>query len=195
MTATSGWFEEAFAGQTLLGILRGFDPGETVRLAELAWRLGVRCVEVPVQDERGRAALRATVEAAAGRPVGAGTVTTPERLHAAVQAGAAFTVAPGLDPELAEASRSAGLPHLPGVATPSEVALAERIGLRWVKAFPAAALGTAWFSAIRGPFPGMRFVATGGMTAASVTPYLDAGASVIALGSGLADLLNPPITA
>ncbi|MER6528594.1 bifunctional 4-hydroxy-2-oxoglutarate aldolase/2-dehydro-3-deoxy-phosphogluconate aldolase [Streptomyces sp. NPDC001508] len=187
---TNEWFDEAFAGQTLMGILRGFDPEETVRLAEVAWQLGVRCVEVPIQNEQALAALRATIAASGGRPVGAGTVTTPERLRLAAEAGAAFTVAPGLDPLVLAASSDAGLPHLPGVATASEVQTAEQLGLRWVKAFPASVLGTGWFGAMRGPFPQMRFVATGGMTASSVEPYLAAGASIVALGSGLPDLLR-----
>jgi 2-dehydro-3-deoxyphosphogluconate aldolase/(4S)-4-hydroxy-2-oxoglutarate aldolase len=184
----SDWFDEAFEGQTLMAIMRGFDPGETVRLARMAWDLGVRCVEVPIQNENAIAALRATIAAAEGRPVGAGTVTTPERLRVAREEGAAFTVAPGLDPELVAAS--AGIPHLPGVATPSDIQLAERLGLRWVKAFPASELGTGWFKAMRGPFPNMRFVATGGMTAQTVEPYREAGASIIALGSGLKDLIT-----
>lgn len=187
---TNEWFDEAFAGQTLMGILRGFDPEETVRLAEVAWQLGVTCVEVPVQNEQALAALRATITASGGRPVGAGTVTTPERLRLAAEAGAAFTVAPGLDPQVLAASSDAGLPHLPGVATASDVQAAEQLGLRWVKAFPASVLGTDWFSAMLGPFPQMRFVATGGMTASSVEPYLAAGASIVALGSGLPDLLR-----
>ncbi|UIJ62747.1 bifunctional 4-hydroxy-2-oxoglutarate aldolase/2-dehydro-3-deoxy-phosphogluconate aldolase [Amycolatopsis acidiphila] len=156
------WFTEAFAGQTLMAILRGYDAARTVELARTAWELGVRGVEVPVQDESAVAALEAATAVADGRPVGAGTVTTPDRLRAAVRAGAAFTVAPGLDPELAVASAEAGLPHLPGVATASDVQRAQRLGLRWLKAFPASVLGTGWFAAMRGPFPEARFVATGG---------------------------------
>ncbi|MFD0490699.1 bifunctional 4-hydroxy-2-oxoglutarate aldolase/2-dehydro-3-deoxy-phosphogluconate aldolase [Saccharopolyspora spinosporotrichia] len=102
-----------------------------------------------------------------GRPVGAGTVVGVEQLRTATELGAAFTVAPGLDPELVRASE---LPHLPGVATPSEVQHARKLGLTWVKAFPATVLGTGWFAAIRGPFPGMRFTATGGMNAHTSSP-------------------------
>lgn len=191
------WFTDAFAGQTLMAILRGFDSDRTVALAAAAWDLGVRCVEVPVQDDEAVAALTAAVAAGkeAGHPVGAGTVTTPRRLRAAIGAGAAFTVAPGLDPELARASADAGLPHLPGVATPTDVQLAQRIGLTWVKAFPAAVLGTGWFTAMRGPFPEVRFVATGGMDAGNAADYLRAGASVIAVGSALGDPTQLPALA
>jgi 2-dehydro-3-deoxyphosphogluconate aldolase/(4S)-4-hydroxy-2-oxoglutarate aldolase len=190
-------FTGIFAGRPLMAILRGFEPDRTVALARTAWDLGLTCVEVPVQSEQAVVALAATIAAARdyGHPVGAGTVTTPERLRAAIEAGAAFTVAPGLDPELARASVDAGLPHLPGVATPSDVQQALRLGLTWLKAFPASILGTGWFAAMRGPFPEVRFVATGGMSAQNAAQYLSAGASVVAVGSALEDSTQLPALA
>jgi 2-dehydro-3-deoxyphosphogluconate aldolase/(4S)-4-hydroxy-2-oxoglutarate aldolase len=85
------------------------------------------------------------------------------------------------------ASLTAGLPHLPGVGTASEVQRARAAGCRWQKAFPAKPLGAGWISALHGPFPDVRFVATGGLTVADVQPFLTAGASVVALGAALAD--------
>lgn len=57
------WFDKAFDGQTLMGILRGYALEETVRLARTAWELGVTCVEVPVQNDQAIASLRATITA------------------------------------------------------------------------------------------------------------------------------------
>lgn len=65
--------------------------------------------------------------------------------------------------------------------------LAVSLGLTWVKAFPATWLGPGWFTHIRGPFPGVRFVATGGLHAGNVQDYLDAGVRVAAVGSALED--------
>jgi 2-dehydro-3-deoxyphosphogluconate aldolase/(4S)-4-hydroxy-2-oxoglutarate aldolase len=96
-------------------------------------------------------------------------------------------VAPGLDPDVATASLDAGLPYLPGVSTPSEIQVADRIGLRWLKVFPASVLGPGWIKAMHGPFPLARFVATGGIDASSAARYLDAGAAVIGVGSALED--------
>ena len=81
----------------------------------------------------------------------------------------------------------AGLPLLPGVATPSEVQLAVSLGLTWVKAFPATWLGPGWFTHLRGPFPQVSFVATGGLDAGNAQDYLDAGVRVAAVGSALED--------
>src|SRR5699024_6847497 len=105
----------------------------------------------------------------------------------AKRAGAAFTVAPGLDTTVVESSHTHGLPHLPGVATPSDIQCAQRLGLSWVKAFPASVLTPHWFAAMRGPFPGLKTVATGGMNATNAPEYLAAGASVVAVGSALED--------
>ncbi|GAA2356605.1 bifunctional 4-hydroxy-2-oxoglutarate aldolase/2-dehydro-3-deoxy-phosphogluconate aldolase [Saccharopolyspora halophila] len=191
-----GYFDELFTGR-VLAILRGFEPQRTVELAERAWDLGIDAIEVPVESSRAEPSLRAAVAAGAerGRPVGAGTVIDPEQLRAVRSAGAAFTVAPGLDPEIVRLSAELELPHLPGVSTPTEIQRAMRLGLRWVKAFPAAELGSSWFKAMRGPFPGLRVVATGGMTAHNAPEFLAAGADVVAVGSALADDAQLPALA
>lgn len=181
-------FDDFFTGP-ILAILRGYAPDETVRLARVAWDLGIDAVEVPIGEPDQIPALRATVDAgrAIGRPVGAGTVVSGDHLAAAVAAGAAYTVAPGFDLDVLRASEAAGLPHLPGIATATELQHARNAGCTWVKAFPASALGTSWFRDIRGPFPGVRIVATGGLTAQTVPQFLAAGANVAAVGSALAD--------
>lgn len=182
-------FDALFAGQRVMAILRGLPPAETVALAETAWDGGVALVEVPIGLPGQEEALAAAVEAGTkrGLAVGAGTVVSRGHVDRAAEAGAAYTVAPGLDEDVLTASQDAGMPHLPGVATASELQLAAARGCRWVKVFPAAALGPAWFKAMAGPFPDMRFVATGGVGVGEVDAYLRAGASVVGMGSALAD--------
>ncbi|MGW1676815.1 bifunctional 4-hydroxy-2-oxoglutarate aldolase/2-dehydro-3-deoxy-phosphogluconate aldolase [Saccharopolyspora sp. NPDC002376] len=189
-------FDELCTGP-VMAILRGFDPQRTAELAERAWDLGIDAVEVPIETERAVPSLRAAVQVGAerGRPVGAGTVVGADQLRTAVEIGAAFTVAPGLDPEVVRLSEELALPHLPGVATPSEIQHALRLGLSWVKAFPAAELGAGWFKAMRGPFPGLRMVATGGMNARNAAEFLSAGAAVVAVGSALEDADQLPALA
>ncbi|MET7614452.1 2-dehydro-3-deoxyphosphogluconate aldolase, partial [Streptomyces seoulensis] len=105
-TVTPLSFDRIFAGVPVMAILRGMPLEKSVELAVRAWELGIECVEVPVQSREAAEVLAAVAEAGAGRgrSVGAGTVTTTERLAWAVSAGAAFTVAPGLDAEVARAS-------------------------------------------------------------------------------------------
>ncbi|MFG2100084.1 bifunctional 4-hydroxy-2-oxoglutarate aldolase/2-dehydro-3-deoxy-phosphogluconate aldolase [Micromonospora echinaurantiaca] len=178
-----------FGGARVMVILRDLPVAETVRLAHRAWDLGISVVEVPVRTPEAVAALRATVTEGRdrGRRVGAGTVFTPAQVRQAAAAGAAFTVAPGLDLAVADAAASYGLPHLPGVATPTEAQCARDHGLRWLKAFPAVSLGPHWFRAVAGPLPELTFVATGGLDARNAGDFLAAGVRVVAVGSALAD--------
>ncbi|MEO3768792.1 bifunctional 4-hydroxy-2-oxoglutarate aldolase/2-dehydro-3-deoxy-phosphogluconate aldolase [Micromonospora sp. B9E7] len=186
---TTADFDHIFGGARVMAILRGLPVAETVRLAERAWDLGIDVVEVPVATADAVPALRAAVEAGAarGRIVGAGTVLDVAQVVASAEAGAAFTVAPGLDLAIADAAAARGLPHLPGVATPTEAQQALRHGLTWLKAFPAISLGPAWFKAVAGPLPQLRFVATGGLDAGNAGAFLQAGVRVVAVGSALSD--------
>jgi 2-dehydro-3-deoxyphosphogluconate aldolase/(4S)-4-hydroxy-2-oxoglutarate aldolase len=182
-------FEELFGEHRVMAILRGRPAAETATLANAAWDAGLALVEVPIGSRDQLPSLAAAVAAGAerGMLVGAGTVVTIEQVRAAARAGARYTVAPGLDPAVLAASLAAGMPHLPGVATATEVQRARGAGCHWVKAFPAAALGTSWFRAIRGPFPELHYVATGGLTVETAPAFLDAGARAVALGAALTD--------
>ena len=182
-------FGDLFHDVPLMAILRGMGVERSLSVATTAWDLGIEVVEVPVQTPTDFEALRAVADAARSRGlrVGAGTVVTPEHVQQAKDAGADFTVGPGFDAEIVRASHSAGMPSLPGVATATEVQLALKEGLTWLKAFPASLLGTSWFGAMRGPFPQATFVATGGMDASTTPTFLSAGVRVVAVGSALED--------
>jgi Entner-Doudoroff aldolase len=184
------FFDQGFGDCRAMAILRGSDEATTVSLSQRAWDARLAMVEVPLQSPRSEHALRATVAAARlrGKVAGAGTITSVDLVNWAADTGAAFTVAPGFDPLVFERSLALGMPHLPGVATATEIQVAMAYGLRWLKAFPADALGLTWFSGMRGPFPGACFVATGGMTAQNALPYLKVGARAISFGSSFADL-------
>jgi 2-dehydro-3-deoxyphosphogluconate aldolase/(4S)-4-hydroxy-2-oxoglutarate aldolase len=182
-------FADIFGKQRVMAILRGLPADETVALATQLWDAGVTTLEVPIGTPGAVDSLRAAVRAgeARGLIVGAGTVITPAQVHAAADAGARYTVAPGLDLSVLAASVAAGLPHLPGVGSATEVQRAYLAGCTWLKVFPAKALGAAWVSAVKGPFPDVRFVATGGLKVSDVEPFLNAGTTVVALGAALAD--------
>src|SRR5690625_4446383 len=121
-------FDELFGNVPLMAILRGIGVERSLELSIKAWDLGIHHVGLPVQSAIDLEALR--VVAAAGRDrgrlVGAGTVISPDQISAIAEAGAAFTVSPGLDLEVVRASEAAGMPSLPGVATPTEIQTADR---------------------------------------------------------------------
>lgn len=182
---TDGYFERAFEVVPVMGIFRSQGLDKTIRLAEAAWNAGVRVVEVTIQMPEDLLVLREIVVRARerGLDVGAGTVVTVDQAAAAAEAGARFTVAPGFDPEVADASLALGMPHVPGIATASEIEAALKHGLTWLKAFPAEALGASWIKHQRGPFPAAHFVASGGITPETASSFLEAGCRVVALGS------------
>ncbi|TFC17465.1 bifunctional 4-hydroxy-2-oxoglutarate aldolase/2-dehydro-3-deoxy-phosphogluconate aldolase [Cryobacterium algoritolerans] len=182
-------FTEIFNAAPLMAILRGMGVERSLTVATMAWDLGIDVVELPIQTPEDIESLRVVAMAARerGKVVGAGTVVSVEHVRQAAEAGAEFTVCPGFDLEVVRASSDFGMPVMPGVATASEVQLALKEGLTWLKVFPASVLGTAWIKAMQGPFPQARFVTTGGMNAANAGEFLRAGARVVAIGSALED--------
>jgi 2-dehydro-3-deoxyphosphogluconate aldolase / (4S)-4-hydroxy-2-oxoglutarate aldolase len=114
--------------------------------------------------------------------LGAGTLRTPAQAGEAVAAGARFLVAPGLDDELVAAMRATGVVTMAGALTPTEVMRAQALEVDVVKVFPAALGGPAYVRALRGPFPDVPFMPTGGVSAANLREWLDAG--VVAVGAG-----------
>ena len=195
--SSNAFFQALFATTTVMAILRGLPPDETVALCARAWEAGIDVIEVPIESPNAHKSLFAAATAAErrGRFIGVGTVTRVDQIDIALKAGAAFTVAPGLETTVVAASLRAGLPHLPGVATPSEVQFAVRHGLCWVKLFPAAELSPEWLRAIRAPFPDLCVVATGGIDAYNAGAFLSAGARAVAVGSALADPAQVPLLA
>ncbi len=118
--------------------------------------------------------------------VGAGTVTDADTVRRAIDAGAQFIVSPCLVPEVIETARHADTAVLPGALTPTEVFQAFRLGGDLVKVFPAQnAGGAAYLRALRGPFPEIPLVPTGGVTLENLREMFDAGAVAVGVGSEL----------
>jgi len=114
--------------------------------------------------------------------VGAGTIVRPEQVDLAHAAGARFVVTPGFSARVVDRCREIGLPVIPGIATATELIGALDHGIELVKFFPAEACGgVAMISALRGPFPEVRFIPTGGINATNAAEYL-AMPSVVAVG-------------
>jgi len=116
--------------------------------------------------------------------VGAGTVLSAETLDLAMACGAAFAVAPGLNPRVVAHAKANGFPFMPGVATPSDIEAGLEMGCTCLKFFPAEALGgVKMLSALSAPYQhtGVRFMPTGGVSATNAAEYL-ALKTVLAVG-------------
>jgi 2-dehydro-3-deoxyphosphogluconate aldolase / (4S)-4-hydroxy-2-oxoglutarate aldolase len=168
------------AERGIVAVLRAGPAERAVAAARALAEGGVTAIEVTfsVPDAPSVIAELATDESLL---VGAGTVLSADQVDAAVHAGARFVVSPNIDEEVLDAAESRGVPALPGVFTPTEVARAAR-RCSLLKLFPASLGGPALLGALREPFPGLAFVPTGGVTAGGIGDWLRAGA--IAVGAG-----------
>ncbi|MCU1571558.1 MAG: 2-dehydro-3-deoxyphosphogluconate aldolase [Naasia sp.] len=129
--------------------------------------------------------------------IGAGTVTSVDQARQAVEAGARFLVSPGTRPELTGIMLGTGAVVLTGALTPTEVMIAVELGVDVVKLFPAALSGPALLKALRGPFPDVPMMPTGGVTPDNLGEWLAAGAIAVGAGSDLissADLVRGDYT-
>lgn len=117
--------------------------------------------------------------------LGAGTVTTPEEAAKAADAGARFLVSPGTRRELTAAMKATGLLVLTGALTPSEVMAAIEYGTDVVKIFPASLGGPAFLRSLRGPFPDVALMPTGGVTPDNLDDWFAAGAVAVGAGGDL----------
>ena len=117
--------------------------------------------------------------------LGAGTVLTGEQADAAVQAGATFLVSPGTTPPVARALTRTGAAVMLGVLTPSELMTAVDLGADVVKLFPASLGGTGLLRSLRGPFPTVPIMPTGGVNPDNLADWLAAGAIAVGAGSEL----------
>lgn len=175
--APHGALDRPFALGDAPPILPLVSPAASDGIEEVVRALGaagVAALEITLRHSAALEALRrAVIAAPAGLTVGVGTVRTVEDLERALDVGAAFVVSPGLDERLASRSADGGIPYVPGVATPTEVLAAVRLGLRLLKFFPAEAMGgTGTLRALGEPFPDVSFVPTGGVGEGNLAEYL-----------------------
>ncbi|MFC8342319.1 bifunctional 4-hydroxy-2-oxoglutarate aldolase/2-dehydro-3-deoxy-phosphogluconate aldolase [Streptomyces sp. NPDC057280] len=169
------------AGARLLPVLTVPSIASAGPLADALAAGGARCAEVTFRTPDAEQVVKA-MAAHGGLTVGAGTVLTPEQAERAVAAGARFVVSPGFDEDVVTKCRELRVPVVPGVATATELMRALKAGLDAVKLFPAESLGgLRTLRALAAPFPGVRFVPTGGIDAYRMAAYL-ADPAVLAVG-------------
>lgn len=167
----------------------GLVPVITITRAEDAVPLGrallaggIGCAEITFRTTATAEAMRMMAGELDGMLIGAGTVLNVQQAEQAIQAGARFVVSPGFDATIVEWCLERDIPVLPGVATATEILMAQARGVTLLKFFPAEELGgTRMLKALAGPFPDVRFVPTGGIKAATLSEYL-ALPNVVACG-------------
>ena len=159
---------------------------DAVPLAKALVAGGIRVLEITLRTPIALEAIKLISQQVEGAIVGAGTITTPEQLKAAEDAGAVFAISPGLTPTLLAAAKAGTIALIPGISSLSELMLGMEYGLDHFKFFPAeAAGGIPMLKSIAGPIPSATFCPTGGISPENYNAYLKLGNVACVGGSWL----------
>ena len=177
------------AEEGIVPVVRAATPELALRAARAVMAGGISVFEITMTVPDAPEVIRALVRELGDRAlVGAGTVLNAAAAHQCIDAGAAFVVSPGLDPDTVIEAHGRGVPVMPGALTPTEVIAAWNLGADVVKIFPISAVGGAkYLRALKGPLPQVRMMPTGGITAANAAEFLAAGAVALGIGGELVD--------
>ncbi|MDQ2765910.1 MAG: bifunctional 4-hydroxy-2-oxoglutarate aldolase/2-dehydro-3-deoxy-phosphogluconate aldolase [Gemmatimonadota bacterium] len=171
----------------IIPVIRAPSADAAVAVVEALLQAGLTVAEITMTVPNAIDAIASVAKRFAGKVlVGAGTVTDAETVRRARDAGAEFIVSPCLVREVVEAAHHAEIAVLPGALTPTEVFEAFRLGADMVKIFPAQSVGgAAYLRALRGPFPDIPLVPTGGVTLENIGEMFKAGAAAVGVGTEL----------
>ena len=146
---------------------------DALPLAEALLEGGIAVMEITLRTPAGLLSIEQIAKNMPSMHVGAGTVVNAQTFHQAVEHGSQFVFTPGISEELMQSSRESGISLIPGVATASEVMLAQNNGFLHCKLFPATiAGGVPALKAFGGPYPTMRFCPTGGVKLSNLNDFL-----------------------
>lgn len=170
----------------VLAVLRGPSPDLTLKMVDALIKGGVIGIEITYTTPNAAEVVK-TLNQAFGSEIvlGMGTLTKPEQVEESVNAGATFLVSPHTDPILGKEMAGSGVPVMLGALTPSEVMRAVGLGSDVVKIFPGSLGGPAYMKALKGPFPGIPMMPTGGVSESNLVDWFKAGAFAVGAGSNL----------
>lgn len=170
----------------LLAVLRGQSPELTYKMVDALVSGGVRGIEITYTTPNAAKVVK-ELDKKYGKEIllGMGTLTTTAHPSEAKSAGAKFIVSPHCEQELAQAMVQTGLLVMIGAFTPSEVVMAHRFGADVIKIFPGSTGGTGHLRSLRGPFPNILTMPTGGVNLDNVADWFSAGAIAVGVGSAL----------
>ena len=168
----------------VIAVIRGPTPDLTLKMVSALVAGGVKGIEITYSTPNAAEVVR-QLDKTFGKEIvlGMGTLTEPTQVEEALGAGACFLVSPICEPPLGKSMVAAGVPVMIGALTPTEVYQAYQMGSDVVKIFPGALAGPSYMKALKGPFPHMPMMPTGGVSAANVGEWFAAGAFAVGAGS------------
>lgn len=191
MTASA---EKYFAESRLIAILRGLRPEEAIPLGTEIIGAGWRCLEVPLNSPEPFDSIAQLAKTFGdGALIGAGTVLTAEDVEKTAKAGGRLIVAPNTDAEVVKAAMKLDMVVMPGVYTATEAFAAYKLGVRYLKLFPADSLGPSYVRALKSVLPkDAKVIPTGGVSVETIADFHAAGCHAFGIGS---QLFKPGVSA
>lgn len=171
----------------VVAVVRLSDAGVGQDVARALLDGGVTAIEVTMTVPGAVDLIAELCRALPGALIGAGTVTDPATARSVIAAGARFVVSPVFRPRIVEACHERDVPSMPGCFSPTEIFAAWELGADLVKIFPATSLGPGFIKDLRGPFPTIKVMPTGGVSRENAADWIRAGAAAIGAGGALVD--------
>lgn len=188
MKRTKSEVAAQIAAERVVAVIRLADANKLVPVIEAVAKGGVRCIEITMTVPNAIELIRqVSGTVSSDILIGAGTVTDAETARAVIDAGAQFVVSPILNPDVIAACKQADVYCAPGCFTPTEIFTAWKLGADVIKVFPATSLGPKYFKDIKGPFPQIPLMPTGGVSIDNAHEWIAAGAVAVGIGSDLLD--------
>ena len=181
--------QRSFAKAPIVGVVRTPTTDEAETLAREFMTAGLELIEITYTVPGAAELVRKLIaeRGPSGPPwIGTGTITDKERTTEVLAAGAEFIVSPNVSPEVAEATRDAGVFLILGALTPTEIVNARQLGADLVKVYPLPPVGGAdYLATVRQPLNDIPVLAAGGFGAEEIPEYRRAGAVAFGIGAPL----------
>jgi 2-dehydro-3-deoxyphosphogluconate aldolase/(4S)-4-hydroxy-2-oxoglutarate aldolase len=171
--------------EKVIALIRADSSASLLDCARALSAGGLNCLELTMTTPGAIEMCARVARELPGVLLGLGTVLDADTARAGIAAGAKFIVTPAVRPAVIAACREAGVAVLSGALTPTEICDATDAGADVIKIFPAEFFGPAYIKSLKGPFPRIEFLPTGGVTPETVGEFLKAGAFATAAGSAL----------
>lgn len=176
------------AAERVVAVIRLSDPDKLIPVIEAIAKGGIRCIEITMTVPNAIELIRSvSAQVSDDICIGAGTVLNADTAHAVIDAGARFVVSPIMNPSVITACKERDVYCAPGCYTPTEIFAAYALGADVIKVFPATSLGPTYFKDLKGPFPYIQLMPTGGVSIDNAHEWIAAGAVAVGIGSDLLD--------
>jgi 2-dehydro-3-deoxyphosphogluconate aldolase/(4S)-4-hydroxy-2-oxoglutarate aldolase len=173
----------------IVAVVRASTKEEALKVSKAIYDGGIRILEITFTVPDAQLVIASLIESFKDyedRPmIGAGTVTSAKQAKLAISNGAGFIVAPGFSKKVSRICKKAQVEYLPGVLTPTEIIQALDAKVNMVKLFPGSFADANYVKAIKGPFPNLDIMVTGGVNLDNVNNWLASGVVAVGIGSEL----------